>query len=97
VTHGSQVVNFGWLDFGNDGDEIGSIAQITIMQIQLHSSFMSVAIDMIDTSGVETGRPTNDTMDLKVTNTERKGERNTVREKRESNGKSYSVLRKLLL
>jgi hypothetical protein len=65
VTHGSQVVYFGWLDFRNDRNKIGRIAQVTIMQIQLHPRFMSITVNMIDTSGVETGGPTNDSMDLK--------------------------------
>lgn len=64
VTHGTQVVDFGRLGVGNDGDQVGGIAQVTVMQIQLHSSLVSVTINMVDAAGVETRRTTDDSMDL---------------------------------
>jgi hypothetical protein len=65
VTHGTQVVDFLRLDLGNDADKIGGVAQVTIMQKKLDSSIMTILVDVIDTSSVETRGTTDNTMDLK--------------------------------
>jgi hypothetical protein len=64
VTHGSEVVNFGRLDLGNDSDEVRGIAKITIVQKQLHSRLVTIAVDVVNTPSVERGRTTDDSVDL---------------------------------
>jgi hypothetical protein len=64
VTHGSQVVNFRRPDFGNNGNQVGCIAQVTIMKKQFHASVMAIFVDMVDASCVERRGTTDDAMDL---------------------------------
>jgi DNA integrity scanning protein DisA with diadenylate cyclase activity len=64
VTHGTQVVDFYRLDLANDGDEIGGIAQVTVMQKELDTSIMTILVDVLDTTSVETRGTTDNTMDL---------------------------------
>jgi hypothetical protein len=65
VTHGSEVVNFGRLDLGNDSDEVRGIAKIPIVQKQLHPRLVTIAVDVVNTPSVERGRTTDDPVDLK--------------------------------
>jgi hypothetical protein len=65
VTHGTQVVDFLRLDPGNDADEIGGVAQVTVMQKKFDSSIMTILVNVIDASSVETRGATDNTMDLK--------------------------------
>jgi hypothetical protein len=65
VTHGTQVVDFLRLDLGNDGDEIGGVAQVTVMQKELDSTIVTILVDVLDTPSVERRGTTDDTMDLK--------------------------------
>jgi len=53
VTHSTQVVDFIGLHVGNNGDKIGSIAEITIMKEKLNTSFMTVTVDVVNAAGVE--------------------------------------------
>jgi len=53
VTHSTQVVNFIGLNVGNNGNKIGSIAEITIVKEKLDTSFMTVTVDVINTAGVK--------------------------------------------
>ena len=53
MTHSTQVVNFIRLHVSNDGNKIGSIAEITIVEEKLDTSFMTVTVDVINTSGVK--------------------------------------------
>lgn len=64
VTHCSQVVNFGWFHFRDDADKVGGIAQISIMQVELDSSLVTIFVDVVDATGVETRRTTDNSMDL---------------------------------
>ena len=64
MTHGSKIVNFGGLDLRDDGDEVRCIAQVTVVEEQFDSGLVSVLVDVIDTTRVETRRTTNETMDL---------------------------------
>mmetsp|Transcript_11082 Transcript_11082/g.17785 ORF Transcript_11082/g.17785 Transcript_11082/m.17785 type:complete len:277 (-) Transcript_11082:110-940(-) len=63
VTHGTQIVNFGGFDAGNDSNQIGSIAQITVMQVHFDACFMAISVNVVDTTRVETRRTTDDSMD----------------------------------
>ena len=65
MTHGTQIVDFLRLDLGNDADEIGGVAQVTVMQKELDSAIMTILVDVLDTSSVETRGTTDNTMDLK--------------------------------
>ncbi len=67
VTHRSKVVNFAWLDLGDDGNKIRSIAQVTIMKEQLYTCLVAILVDMVDASRVETRRTTDETVDLRST------------------------------
>jgi hypothetical protein len=53
MTHGAQIVNFIRFYVRNDGDKIGSIAQVSIMKKKLDSSLMAVAVDVIYTTSVK--------------------------------------------
>ena len=66
MTHGTQIVNLIRLHVGNDGNKIGSIAQVTIVEEELDSRIVTVAVDVIDAARVEGGRTTDDAMDLKL-------------------------------
>ena len=55
MTHSTQVVNLSRLDVGNNGNEVGGIAQITIVEEELDSSFVAVTVDVVDTASVEGG------------------------------------------
>lgn len=72
VRHGAQVVDLLRLDIGNNGDEIGSIAQISVVEEKLDSSFVAVAVDVIDTSSVEGGGTTDNAVDLYIMVVERR-------------------------
>ena len=67
MTHRSKVVNFAWLDLGDDGNKIRSIAQVTIMKEQLYTCLVAILVDMVDASRVETRRTTDETVDLRST------------------------------
>jgi hypothetical protein len=69
VTHGTQIVDFCGSDVGNDGNEIGSIAKVTVMQKDLDARLVAIFVDMVDTASVK-GRGTPDNaVDLKYTET----------------------------
>eukprot|EP00581_Thalassiosira_minuscula_P028288 CAMPEP_0183751564 /NCGR_PEP_ID=MMETSP0739-20130205/1813_1 /TAXON_ID=385413 /ORGANISM="Thalassiosira miniscula, Strain CCMP1093" /LENGTH=78 /DNA_ID=CAMNT_0025987807 /DNA_START=51 /DNA_END=284 /DNA_ORIENTATION=+ len=63
MTHCTKVVNLIRLHIGNDGNKIGSVAQVTVVEEELDSSIVAVTVDVIDTSSVERGRTTDDAMD----------------------------------
>lgn len=64
MTHRSQVVDLGRADVGDDGDEVGGITKITVVKEELNSGLVSVFVDVVDTSGIECGRTTDDAVDL---------------------------------
>ena len=64
MTHSSQVVDLSWTNVGDDGNEVGSIAKITVVKEELDSGFVSVFVDVVNTSSVEGGSTTDDSMDL---------------------------------
>lgn len=65
MTHGTQVVNLIGLDIGNNGDKVCGITQVTIVEEKLDTSFVTVTVDVVDTTSVERRRTTDDSMDLK--------------------------------
>mmetsp|Transcript_8175 Transcript_8175/g.9528 ORF Transcript_8175/g.9528 Transcript_8175/m.9528 type:complete len:214 (+) Transcript_8175:510-1151(+) len=62
VTHGSKIVDLSGTGIGNDSDEVSGITQISIVKEKLNSGFVPVLVDVVDTSGVERGRTTDDTV-----------------------------------
>mmetsp|Transcript_32108 Transcript_32108/g.67312 ORF Transcript_32108/g.67312 Transcript_32108/m.67312 type:complete len:236 (-) Transcript_32108:172-879(-) len=62
VTHGTQIVNFIRLYIGDDCNEIGSIAQVTIMEEKLDSRVVTVAVNVIDAASIERRRATNNSV-----------------------------------
>jgi hypothetical protein len=66
MRHGTKVVHLRGLYCGNDGNEIGGIAQVTIVQKQLDTCFMPIAVQMINAAGVETGGAADNAVDLCV-------------------------------
>ena len=64
VTHGSKIVNFSGTYVSNDGNEICCIAKISVVKEELDSGLMPVFVNVIDTSGVEDGSTTNDSVNL---------------------------------
>ena len=53
MTHGTQVVNFIGLHSGNNGDEVGGIAQVTVVQENLYGTVVTVTVNVVDTASVE--------------------------------------------
>ena len=66
VRHGAEVVDLGGTDLGNDGDQVGGIAEIAIVQEELHAGRMTVLVEMVDAASVEGRRTTDDAVDLNV-------------------------------
>jgi hypothetical protein len=65
VRHSSKIVDLGRLDVGNDGNQVGGVAKISVMKENLDSGLMTVSVDVIDTTSVEARRTTDNTVDLK--------------------------------
>mmetsp|Transcript_6988 Transcript_6988/g.11601 ORF Transcript_6988/g.11601 Transcript_6988/m.11601 type:complete len:240 (+) Transcript_6988:495-1214(+) len=63
VGHGTEIVDLSWLDIGDDGNQVGGVAKITVMKEDLDSSFVTVSVDVVDTTSVEARRTTDDTVD----------------------------------
>ena len=53
MTHSTKVVDFIWLDIGNNGDEVGCVTKITIVKKQFDACLVTIAVDVVDTSSVE--------------------------------------------
>ena len=68
VTHGTKVVDLGGLDIGNDGNEIGGVAKITVVQEDLDASLVTVLVNVINASGVERRRTSHNTVNLSIKN-----------------------------
>lgn len=64
MRHGSEVVDFRGADVGDDGDEIGGIAEVTVVKEEFYSSLVSVFVDVVDASSIENGCTTDDTVHL---------------------------------
>ena len=64
MTHGSKVVDFVRSCARNDGDKVGGIAKITIVQKQLDTSLVTIFVNVFNTTSIEARRTTNDTVDL---------------------------------
>ena len=64
VGHGTKIVDLSWLDVGNDGDQVGCVAQISIVKKDLDSSFVTVSVNVIDTTSVEARRTADNTVNL---------------------------------
>ena len=62
--HGTKIVDLSGLNIGNDGDQVGGVAKISIVKKDLYSSLVAVSIDVIDTTSVEARRAADNTMDL---------------------------------
>lgn len=73
MTHGTQVVYFFWFDFGNDGDEIGGVAQVAVVKVELDAGFVPIFVDMFNAPSIETRRTTDNAMDLQKDQIESSG------------------------
>ena len=65
MTHGSQVVDFGGSYICNNGDEIGRITKISIMQIEGNALLMSILVQVMNARRVEGRRSSNNSVNLK--------------------------------
>jgi len=63
VGHGAEVVDLIGLDVGDDGDEVGGVAEVTVVEEELDSALVAVAVDVVDAAGVEGRRTTDDAVD----------------------------------
>lgn len=63
--HGTEVVDLGRLDIGDDRDQVGGVAKISVMKENLDSGLVSVSVDVVDTSSVKARRTTDNSMDLR--------------------------------
>jgi len=68
VTHGSQVVDLRGLDVIDDGDEIGGVAQVTVVQEDLDSGLVAVLVDVLNSASIEGTGATYDAVDLQQEN-----------------------------
>ena len=66
VGHGTEVVDFGGADLGNDGDQVGGIAEIAVVKEELDAGGVTVLVEMVNAAGVEGRRTTDDAVDLYV-------------------------------
>jgi len=57
MAHGSEVVDFVWLRFLNDPDQIACIAQIAIVQLEVGVFDVRVLVDMVYALGIERAGP----------------------------------------
>jgi hypothetical protein len=64
MTHGTQVVDFGRANIGDNGDEVSGIAKITVMEEKLGPLLVPVFVDVVNTPSVESRCTTNDSMNL---------------------------------
>ncbi len=64
VRHGAEVVDFSGADVGDDGDEVGGIAEVTVVEEEFDARLVSVLIDVVNATGVEDGGTTDDSVDL---------------------------------
>ena len=53
MAHSTQVVNLIGLDLANELGEVGGISQITVMEEEADFTGMTVAVNMLNTGGVE--------------------------------------------
>lgn len=65
MRHGTKIVDLSRLDIGDDGDEVGGIAQVSVVKKDLDSSLVTVSVNVIDTTSVEARGTTDNTVDLK--------------------------------
>mmetsp|Transcript_17849 Transcript_17849/g.51100 ORF Transcript_17849/g.51100 Transcript_17849/m.51100 type:complete len:406 (-) Transcript_17849:40-1257(-) len=63
VRHGTEVVDFGGADLGDDGDQISSIAEIAVVKEELNASGVTILVKVINATGVEGRRTTDDAVD----------------------------------
>jgi hypothetical protein len=49
----SQVVDFGWLGFLDDANEIGRIGHVAVMHQKTQLGFMRILIKMLDAPGID--------------------------------------------
>ena len=68
MTHGSQVVDLRGLDVIDDGDEIGGVAQVTVVQEDLDSGLVAVLVDVLNSASIEGTGATYDAVDLQQEN-----------------------------
>lgn len=64
VGHGSKVVDFIRAHISNDGNKIGGIAKISVVEEEFDAGLVPVLVDVINASGVEYGCATDDSVDL---------------------------------
>jgi len=57
---GGEVVDFVGLGLLDDADEAGAVGQVAVVQEEAHILFMPVAIEVVDTVGVEQASATLD-------------------------------------
>mmetsp|Transcript_8555 Transcript_8555/g.17855 ORF Transcript_8555/g.17855 Transcript_8555/m.17855 type:complete len:212 (-) Transcript_8555:116-751(-) len=62
VAHGSEVVDFLWLNLGKNGNKVSGITEVTVVQVQFYSGLVTVLVEVIDAPGIETRRTTDDTV-----------------------------------
>ena len=66
VGHGTEVVDFGGADLGDDGDQVGGIAEIAVVKEELDAGGVTVLVEMVNAAGVEGRRTTDDAVNLYV-------------------------------
>ena len=64
MRHGTKIINLSGLDIRNDGDQVGGVAEITVVEKDLDSGLVAVSVDVIDTTSVEARRTADDAVYL---------------------------------
>lgn len=63
VRLGSKIVNFGRLNGRDDGDKVGGIGKISVVENHL-GALVNISVQVLDTTSVERGRTTNQSVNL---------------------------------
>ncbi len=53
MAHGTQVINFVWLRFLNDANQVAGVAQVAIVQFEVGVFNVRVLVDVVNSLGVE--------------------------------------------
>ena len=64
MRHSAKVVDFSGLDIGDDGDQVCRITEISVVEEDLDTSFMTVSVNVVNSTCIEARRAANNSVDL---------------------------------
>jgi hypothetical protein len=63
VAHGSEVIDFVWLGFLDDADEVAGVAEVAVMEVEAWIIAVGVLVEVIDSGGIEEAGASFDAVD----------------------------------